>query len=98
MTDLETLIAAYREALEQIADEQKIYKGHGDYDIEPALTAVEAQSVARKALASGAGEKAAAVLKAAVAYSKENPRGKWGLVECEMTIHEAVARMQREAE
>jgi hypothetical protein len=40
----------FREALERIADEQKVYKGHGDYDIIPALNREEAQAVARKAL------------------------------------------------
>lgn len=44
--DLET----YKTALEEIADEQKVYKGHGDFDIIPALDADEAQSRARKAL------------------------------------------------
>jgi hypothetical protein len=39
-----------RDALERIAAEQKVYKGHGDYEIVPALTAEEAQSVAREAL------------------------------------------------
>ena len=38
-------------ALMQIADEQKIYRGHGDYTIEPALSAEEAQAVARAAIA-----------------------------------------------
>lgn len=41
-----------REALEKIAAEQKVYRGHGDYDIIPALDADEAQAVARTALAS----------------------------------------------
>ena len=40
----------FKEALEKIAEEQKIYKGHGDYDIEPALTAQGAQDLARKVL------------------------------------------------
>jgi Lar family restriction alleviation protein len=43
-------VAMAIKALEQIADEQKVYKGHGDYDIIPALTADEAQSLARKVL------------------------------------------------
>jgi len=38
-------------ALVEIAREQKIYKGHGDYDIAPALTADEAMMRARRALA-----------------------------------------------
>lgn len=41
-----------RKALEQIADEQKVYKGYGDYDILPALDAYEAQALARQALMS----------------------------------------------
>ena len=40
----------YKVALDMIADEQKVYKGHGDYDILPALDADEAQNVARRAL------------------------------------------------
>ena len=47
---LEAELARLRTALEQIADEQKVYKGHGDYDIIPALDADEAQKIARKAL------------------------------------------------
>jgi len=43
------------EALEKIAGEQKVYKGHGDYDIIPAFDADEAQRIARTALASKAG-------------------------------------------
>ncbi len=37
-------------ALEQIAAEQKVYKGHGDFDVIPALDADEAQALARKTL------------------------------------------------
>lgn len=37
-------------ALEEIASEQKIYKGHGDYDIAPKLNADEAMMRARAAL------------------------------------------------
>lgn len=39
-----------REALERIAAEENVYKGHGDYTVEPALSATEAQDVAREAL------------------------------------------------
>jgi DNA-binding GntR family transcriptional regulator len=45
-----TMSDPIREALERIAAEQKVYKGHGVYVIVPALTAEEAQSVAREAL------------------------------------------------
>lgn len=45
-------IKELRKALERIADEEKVYRGHGDYDILPALSAKEAQQVARSALAS----------------------------------------------
>ncbi len=38
------------DALERIADEQKVYLGHGSYNIEPAFTADEAQTIARAAL------------------------------------------------
>lgn len=38
------------EALEKIAEEQKVYLGHGDYNIVPALTAEEAQALARYVL------------------------------------------------
>lgn len=37
-------------ALEKIADEDKVYKGHGDYDIVTACTAEEAQRLARDAI------------------------------------------------
>lgn len=40
----------FREALERIAGEQKVYTGHGDYDILPALDADEAQALARSVL------------------------------------------------
>lgn len=39
----------YRKALEQIADDHKTYRGHGDYDEGP-LTGEEAQRVARQVL------------------------------------------------
>ena len=42
--------AILREALELIAGEWKVYLGHGDYRIEPALSAEDAQAEARKAL------------------------------------------------
>ena len=41
-----------RAALERIASEQKVYKGHGDFDTLPALEADEAQAEARRALTS----------------------------------------------
>jgi hypothetical protein len=40
----------FRVALEKISAEQRIYKGHGDFDTIPALSADEAQAVAREAL------------------------------------------------
>ena len=54
LTTLRARLARCEEALTQIADEQKVYKGHGDYDILPALTAEEAQMSARTALSEGA--------------------------------------------
>lgn len=39
-----------RKVLDQIADEQKVYKGHGDYDVIPACGADEAQRLAREVL------------------------------------------------
>ena len=42
-----------REALKEIAGEQKVYTGHGDYDVLPALDADQAQALARRALMSG---------------------------------------------
>jgi hypothetical protein len=50
-------IAALREALTEIADEQKVYKGHGDYDILPKYDAEGAQSLARAALEISGGVK-----------------------------------------
>jgi hypothetical protein len=49
MTDTEKLQILI-DALNHIADEQKVYKGHGDYDILPMCDADEAQSIARDAL------------------------------------------------
>lgn len=43
-------VAEMVEALQKIADEQKQYLGHGDYDILPACSADEAQRLAIKAL------------------------------------------------
>lgn len=43
----------WRTALLRIADEHKVYKGHGDHDIVPACSAEEAQSLARTALRNG---------------------------------------------
>lgn len=43
----------WRTALLRIADEHKVYKGHGDYDIVPACSAEDAQSLARTALRNG---------------------------------------------
>lgn len=40
----------YRDALWRIAEEQRVYMGHGDYDMLPMLSAEEAQSLARHAL------------------------------------------------
>lgn len=40
----------YKDALSRIAEEQKVYLGHGDYDTLPMLSAEEAQSLARDAL------------------------------------------------
>jgi hypothetical protein len=48
---MNTIIDDLIKALEQIADEQKVYKGHGDYDILPFCDADEAQKLARSALA-----------------------------------------------
>lgn len=39
------------DALEQIAREQNVYKGHGDFDTVPYLSSEQAQTVARSALA-----------------------------------------------
>ena len=50
-SDLAGEVVRLRAALEQISNEQKVYKGHGDYDILPAFTADEAMMLARKALA-----------------------------------------------
>lgn len=43
----------WRTALLRIADEHKVYKGHGDHDTVPACSAEEAQSLARTALRNG---------------------------------------------
>lgn len=40
----------FRNALEKIASEQNVYKGHGNYDTVPAYTADEAQGIARAVL------------------------------------------------
>lgn len=55
--DARLIISAHnmRAALEQIAAEQKVYLGHGDYTIEPALSAEKAQSAARAAIAAAEG-------------------------------------------
>ena len=45
-----TSLETYRKALEEIAGEQKIYLGHGDYSVEPNYSAQQAQNLARKAL------------------------------------------------
>jgi hypothetical protein len=44
--------AKMREALEHIADEENVYKGHGNYETVPVLSAEEAQSAARSVLMS----------------------------------------------
>lgn len=48
----EAQVAMLVEALEQIADEEKIYEGHGNYGIVPALDSYDAQALARKTLSS----------------------------------------------
>jgi len=40
----------FRTALEEIASENKVYKGHGDYDIVPSYSAEQAQRIAQKAI------------------------------------------------
>ena len=43
-------IASLRAALSEIAQEEKVYLGHGDYTIVPSCSAEEAQSIAVRAL------------------------------------------------